>query len=311
MVKITKDFIPVGHNNRPGYAMEPAYITVHNTANTQKGANAASHARYAKNPGTPTSWHFTVDEKEVYQHLPLNENGWHAGDGNRGTGNRKSIGIEICENSDGDFEKAVANAQWLIKKLMKEQGISVANVVPHQHWSGKYCPRKLLDRWDSFKAGISGAPSSPAKTEVKIGGPTYTVKKGDALSVIAQKTGVSMATLQSLNGIKDPNFIKAGQVLKLTGSASSPSSGKKSSYTLPSGILKVTSPLTKGTAVKQIQTALAALYYYPDKGAKNNGIDGYYGPKTANAVKRFQSMHGLKADGIYGPKTKAKLEKLI
>ncbi|MGX4282011.1 N-acetylmuramoyl-L-alanine amidase [Bacillus sp. JK106] len=311
MVKITKDFIPVGHNNRPGYAMDPAYITVHNTANTAKGANAAMHARYEKNPETPTSWHFTVDEKEIYQHLPLNENGWHAGDGNRGNGNRKSIGIEICENSDGDFEKAVANAQWLIKKLMKEQGISLANVVPHQHWSGKYCPRKLLDRWDSFKAGISGAPSSPAKTETKTGGATYTVKKGDALSVIAQKNGVSMATLQKLNGIKDPNFIKVGQVLKLTGSVSSSSGKKKSSYTLPSGIFKVTSPLTKGTAVKQIQTALAALYYYPDKGAKNNGIDGYYGSKTANAVKRFQSMYGLSADGIYGPKTKAKIEALL
>ncbi|KYC80294.1 N-acetylmuramoyl-L-alanine amidase cwlL precursor (Cell wall hydrolase) (Autolysin) [Bacillus licheniformis] len=35
----------------------------------------------------------------------------------------------------------------------------------------------------------------------------------------------------------------------------------------------------KGTAVRQIQEALAALYFYPDKGAKNNGIDGYYGPK--------------------------------
>ncbi|MEC2287302.1 N-acetylmuramoyl-L-alanine amidase [Bacillus velezensis] len=310
MVKITKDFIPVGHNNRPGYAMNPAYITVHNTANTAQGASAAMHARYEKNPETPTSWHFTVDDKEIYQHLPLNENGWHAGDGN-GTGNRKSIGIEICENSDGDFEKAVANAQWLIKKLMKEQGISLANVVPHQHWSGKYCPRKLLDRWDSFKAGISGAPSSPAKTETKTGGATYTVKKGDALSVIAQKNGVSMAALQKLNGIKDPNFIKVGQVLKLTGSVSSSSGKKKSSYTLPSGIFKVTSPLTKGTAVKQIQTALAALYYYPDKGAKNNGIDGYYGSKTANAVKRFQSMYCLSADGIYGPKTKAKLEALL
>ncbi|WP_170930484.1 N-acetylmuramoyl-L-alanine amidase [Bacillus velezensis] len=311
MIKVIQDFIPVGHHNRPGYAMNPVYITVHNTANTAKGANAAMHARYEKNPETPTSWHFTVDEKEIYQHLPLNENGWHAGDGNRGTGNRKSIGIEICENSDGDFEKAVANAQWLIKKLMKEQGISLANVVPHQHWSGKYCPRKLLDRWDSFKAGISGAPSSPAKTETKTGGATYTVKKGDALSVIAQKNGVSMAALQKLNGIKDPNFIKVGQVLKLTGSVSSSSGKKKSSYTLPSGIFKVTSPLTKGTAVKQIQSALAALYYYPDKGAKNNGIDGYYGRKTANAVKRFQSMYGLTADGIYGPNTKTKLESLL
>nr|MDH3076434.1 N-acetylmuramoyl-L-alanine amidase [Bacillus velezensis] len=311
MVKITKDFIPVGHHNRPGYAMDPAYITVHNTANTARGANATMHARYEKNPETPTSWHFTVDEKEIYQHLPLNENGWHAGDGNRGTGNRKSIGIEICENSDGDFEKAVSNAQWLIKKLMKEQGISLANVVPHQHWSGKYCPRKLLDRWDSFKAGISGAPSSPAKTETKTDGATYTVKKGDTLSEIAQKEGISMATLQKLNGIKNPNYIKVGQVLKLTDSPSPPTKGKKTSYTLPSGVFKVTSPLTKGTSVKQIQTALAALYYYPDKGAKNNGIDGYFGPKTANAVKRFQSMYGLTADGIYGPKTKAKIEALL
>ncbi|RCX30869.1 putative peptidoglycan binding protein [Bacillus amyloliquefaciens] len=120
-----------------------------------------------------------------------------------------------------------------------------------------------------------------------------------------------MATLQRLNGIKDPNFIKVGQVLKLADSAGSPTKGKKSSYTLPSGVFKVTSPLTKGTAVKQIQTALAALYYYPDKGAKNNGIDGYYGPKTANAVKRFQSMYGLTADGIYGPKTKAKMLSLL
>ncbi len=140
---------------------------------------------------------------------------------------------------------------------------------------------------------------------------TYTVKKGDVLPVIAQKTAVNMATIQRLNSIKDPNFIKVGQVLKLTDSASTPTKGKKSSYTLPSVVFKVTSPLTKGTAVKQIQTALAALYYYPDKGAKNNGIDGYYGSKTANAVKRFQSMYGLTADGIYGPKTKTRLGEML
>ncbi|MFZ7733753.1 N-acetylmuramoyl-L-alanine amidase [Bacillus velezensis] len=196
MVKITKDFIPVGHNNRPGYAMDPAYITVHNTANTAKGASVAMHARYEKNPETPTSWHFTVDDKEIYQHLPLNENGWHAGDGN-GTGNRKSIGIEICENSDGDFEKAVANAQWLIKKLMKEQGISLANVVPHQHWSGKYCPRKLLDRWDSFKAGISGAPSKTVNSPVDKTKESYIKNTvvADSLNVRTQRNANSSIVL--------------------------------------------------------------------------------------------------------------------
>lgn len=69
------------------------------------------------------------------------------------------------------------------------------------------------------------------------------------------------------------------------------SSGNKSSYTLPSGIYKVKSPLMKGTAVRQIQEALAALYFYPDKGAENNGIDGYFGKKKENAVKRFQMMN--------------------
>ncbi|MEC1680133.1 peptidoglycan-binding domain-containing protein [Bacillus mojavensis] len=59
-----------------------------------------------------------------------------------------------------------------------------------------------------------------------------------------------------------------------------------------------------------MQKSLAALYLYRDKGAKNNDIDGVYGPKTADAVRRFQLMDGLSADGIYRPKTKAKLEAL-
>ncbi|MCC9090629.1 peptidoglycan recognition protein family protein [Bacillus pumilus] len=265
MVKVIKDFIPRSNKNRPGNYMKPLYITVHNTANTAKGANASSHANFVKRPNTAVSWHFTVDENCIYQHLPLNENGWHAGDG-RGTGNMKSIGIEICENADGNFEKAVENAQWLIRQLMTEQGISFANVVPHKHWSGKECPRKLLNRWDSFKAGIAIAHTSKKPT----------VKPTKAAP---SKTAASKPV--------------------------------KKSYCLPAGILKVTKPLTKGAGVKAVQQALAAVYYYPDKGAKNSGVDGYYGPKTADAVKRFQLMHGLATDGIYGPKTKVKLESLL
>ncbi|PAK28399.1 N-acetylmuramoyl-L-alanine amidase [Bacillus velezensis] len=198
MTKIIQDFIPSGSSNRPGYSMNPLYITVHNTSNTAKGANAASHARFVKNnPSTGVSWHFTVDDTEIYQHLPLNENGWHAGDGNSGIGNRKSIGIEICENSDGDFEKAVANAQWLIKKLMKEQGISLANVVPHQRWSGKYCPHRLLDRWDSFKSGISGAPSKTVTSpEVKTNGSyVKNTVTADSLNVRTQRNANSSIVL--------------------------------------------------------------------------------------------------------------------
>ncbi|NQD50982.1 N-acetylmuramoyl-L-alanine amidase [Bacillus altitudinis] len=265
MVKIIQDFISKGNKNRPGNYMKPLYITVHNTANTSKGADAASHANFVKRSSTAVSWHYTVDENVIYQHLPLNENGWHAGDG-RGTGNMKSIGIEICENADGNFEKAVENAQWLIRQLMQDQGIPLANVVSHKHWSGKECPRKLLNRWDSFKAGIA---------------------------------------------IANTNKKPSAKPTKATPSKTAVSKPSKKSYNLPTGILKVTKPLTKGSAVKAVQEALAAVYYYPDKKAKNNGVDGIYGPKTADAVKRFQLMHGLDADGIYGPKTKAALEKAL
>jgi len=154
MVRIIESLIPTSQKNqRPGYSMTPQFITVHQTANASKGANAEMHSRYLLNGagGRVVGWHFTVDDTpEIYQHLPTNEAGWHAGDGTSGLGNRRSIGIEICENSDGDFGKAVANAVWLIKKLMAEHNIPIENVVPHKRWTGKNCPRKLLNYRDDF-----------------------------------------------------------------------------------------------------------------------------------------------------------------
>src|SRR5699024_1899586 len=122
------------------------------------------------------SWHYTVDDTEIWQSLKDNQQGWHAGDGG-GPGNTQSIGIEICENADGDFNQAVKNAQWLIKKFMDEHDIPLENVVTHKHWSGKNCPRLLLDSWDEFKEGISdnvdkkedkpSKPSKPSKPKSK------------------------------------------------------------------------------------------------------------------------------------------------
>ncbi|MFT4401383.1 hypothetical protein ACMX2I_15385 [Bacillus sp. SW14] len=60
-----------------------------------------------------------------------------------------------------------------------------------------------------------------------------------------------MANLQSWNNIKDLNKITVGQKLKLEGSSASSTkpSSKETSYSLPSGVIKVTSPMTKGTNV--------------------------------------------------------------
>ena len=150
-IPVKIDLIPkTNKSSRPQIKMTPEYITIHNTANTNKGAGAATHTEYVDNTSRTVSWHFTVDDHEIYQELPVTEVAWHAGDGN-GDGNRKSIGIEICENSDGVYEKAEENAIQLIIFLMEELNISLDKIVPHQHWSGKYCPHIILDYgWDLF-----------------------------------------------------------------------------------------------------------------------------------------------------------------
>lgn len=141
------------------------YITIHETANTNKGATAVSHGRYMNNGSTET-WHFTVDDKMIVQHFNPRTQCWHCGDG-RGKGNTSSIGIELCVNGGGDFKKTVDNAVWLVKRLMKEYGIGISNVVQHNKWSGKNCPTNLRNgskgvTWDYFKNQLK-----PSTTSVK------------------------------------------------------------------------------------------------------------------------------------------------
>ena len=52
---------------------------------------------------------------------------------------------------------------------------------------------------------------------------TYTVVRGDTLSEIAVTFGTTVAKLVELNNIENPDYIVVGQVLKLTGTASTPS----------------------------------------------------------------------------------------
>lgn len=63
-----------------------------------------------------------------------------------------------------------------------------------------------------------------------------------------------------------------------------------------------------GEPVRQMQQLLANSYYFPDKGAKLDGIDGEFGEKTVDAVKRYQGMHGLAVDRIPGKATFASLQ---
>lgn len=69
--------------------------------------------------------------------------------------------------------------------------------------------------------GIIGTNTKAAleKDPVSASG-TYTVKSGDTLSEIAATYGTTVDALVSLNGISNPDVINVGQVLKVTGTAS-------------------------------------------------------------------------------------------
>ncbi|WP_214796546.1 MULTISPECIES: N-acetylmuramoyl-L-alanine amidase [unclassified Exiguobacterium] len=157
-VPVTVNIVPKGNIAvRPAYPMNPTSVAVHNTGNSGKGADAEAHNRLLHNQsklGSAARWasyHFVVDAKGIYQNLPLNESAWHTGDGaGIFSGNRTAIGIEICENSDMDYEKAELNAVKLVAFLMDMFNFNISQIKPHQAYSGKYCPHKILSRSGGF-----------------------------------------------------------------------------------------------------------------------------------------------------------------
>lgn len=213
---------------RPGTKMNPTHNTDHDTGNASRGANAEMHNRYIHNMASynpkdtsHVSWHLTVDEHYIYQHIPFDESAWHCGDGSGvKSGNRTSIGVEKCMDSGGNRkqteENVIALHVYLLKNVIKK---TPSNVVPHQHWSGKYCPAVILKRNGSFnpyRSRIQAAFNNGVVTTVPNAKETlYTVKKGDTLSAIAVSHKTTVAKIQKDNNVKNANFIYVGQVLKV------------------------------------------------------------------------------------------------
>lgn len=175
MVKIVQDLVSESkYNTQCPYHMTPEYITIHNTAND---ASALNEIAYMKR-NNYNSYHFAVDDVEARQGLPLDRNNFSCGDGANGTGNRKSIAIEICYSKSGGarYVQAEENCVQLVAYLLKKYGLGVDRVKKHQDWSGKYCPHRILaeNRWETFKNRIrvalnGGEPSPTPTSSFKVG----------------------------------------------------------------------------------------------------------------------------------------------
>ena len=176
-INLRQMLIPPGQAGRHiEFPMRVKYITIHSTQNP--GATALQHATGMRNGAFRghsqwnrtgyLTWHFTVDDVQAIQSLPLNIQGEHAD--HDGPGNKTSIGIEICEfGSSARQAAAVDRAARLTAYVMHRQGIPLDHVVPHYHWTqvhfgntNKNCPIILLDggkpgpRWEAFLRKVRG-----------------------------------------------------------------------------------------------------------------------------------------------------------
>jgi hypothetical protein len=154
---INKKFVPIGLKNNPNKNLTAVkFITIHNTGNRAATATAKMHSDYQYNGsgGAATSWHYSVDDKEIWQSFEDTRACWHAGDGS-GAGNTQSIGIEICVNSKSGFYDACRNAAWLVSELLHRHNLTLENVKQHFDWSKKNCPAELRSgewgvSWNDF-----------------------------------------------------------------------------------------------------------------------------------------------------------------
>ncbi len=159
-IPYTIDHIPTTtpYNRRSGRKLISVdYITIHNTGNPTSAAQ--NERAWLTNPANTVtaSWHIVVDQKEVIEAIPLDEIAWHAGDGGAGTGNTRSIGIEICES--GNYEKTLSNAVALVAQMLHERGWGIDKLRRHYDWSKKICPRLMYDNgkwtgWEQFKSAV-------------------------------------------------------------------------------------------------------------------------------------------------------------
>ena len=209
--KVIVDILPKG-KVIPNTKITPTSITIHMTGNV--GAAAKNNHNYQKNCNKSgdriASWHFTVDDKEIYQAQSTNYKCYHAGCTN---GNNTSIGIEICMFNDKARQlQAYKNAIELVKILMAYHKFGTSQVKRHYDWTKKHCPAWLQEgkwgyTWNWFKGELTAKaqPSQPVATSyvVKIvvdelnvrkgAGTSYdvvtVVKKGQAFTIIEEKNG--------------------------------------------------------------------------------------------------------------------------
>ena len=165
-IKINVDYLPNGTNLKPDRLRTSTYyITLHNTGMAHPTATAKGLNDYIHSTDRQASWHYAIDDHEAYNHVPIDEVTWHAGDGSHGVGeiwysesyrfygigggNNNSVSIEMCVYSGCDFNWVMRNTAKQVSWLLVKYHLNPSRIRQHYDYSGKDCPQVLRQsgRW--------------------------------------------------------------------------------------------------------------------------------------------------------------------
>jgi len=279
-----------------------------------KGSNVEAFANYhVGTHGWPEiGYTFVIDPNKVvdnraaiYYCVDIAKKSYHVGNSN-------NFSLGICVIGDYRYDQLSEPAMRSVSELhaaLVADGIGQEDKSHHEMpgYSWKECCVYNYRKAIQWKGNVTPSAPTPLPN-------TYVIQEGDTFWSIANRDGVGGITVEDLiaaNPGVDPRNLKVGQSINL-GKAKhvftrNPEEPKKpqSSYRfpLPSGVLRKGD---RGDKVKQLQRALDTVHFRPGT------IDGIYGSKTEDAVKRFQSVYiPYQVDGIYGPKTAEKLKAVL
>lgn len=289
-MQVRKQLVPEKYRRVSAGVNTLRSITVHETGNTGKGADAGAHANLqARGNSRSASWHESVDDTEAVISYEPTARCWHSG---KPVGNNTSYSIEICVNSDGDRVAAVRNAARRVRTLLDQFDLPLEAVVQHHRWTGKNCPTRLragadgID-WAEFlelvRDGVPDGPvavpqpqPTPAPTEPT---PTPVPSPTPAPSPMPSAYPVLV-----VDGDLGPVTVRALQTLL----------AREGRYA--GAVDGSWGPMTSSAA----QSWLAGLGFYRGR------IDGSWGSMSRTALQQFLARKGLDvgpADGVQGPRT--------